>query len=557
MIPTSSEQAEQTVGQTTKLPVFISSTYEDLKPYRNEAFRVVSSLGFEPHGMEDFGSRSDHPLTTCLKEVSICRVFIGILGMKYGSIDPETGKSYTRLEYEKAIECKQIVLFYFMDEKETLLPPIFVDTDKDALRLRSFKEDIKSKHTISFFHSPENLGVLIKRDLQREVKDVIHSLPRAPKSVPDSGKISIAAQGTGSYAIGEKVMLSGTNTESNYTYLFLLGPNLSHDGVKLDDTHIVSETGQPKTFVKVPVDTDMTWEYTWNTSTIADQVEPGVYVLWAVTAPFSKSQIRSSPYSTVTVFLKNPYMTMRLARGHLAKGDEQIITGTAEGSPPMVYIWLFGPGYRSLWNPVPVHNDGTFEYKMERNITKDLPEGEYLVCIQHLGNVAGGMVRADRSGPSGRFVMTSSRQIDGQMQLIDLSEKNELEAAILVADLIRSSNPSAAYGKLSFRVENPGIFINPIEIIHANETFSLTGSTNLAEEDELVVEISPRIEGIVDQIKHKSNGFIGSVKVLKSEPYNMWSITIDSASLKPGKNELKVTSNETGFYVKKEILVVG
>ena len=46
------------------VPVFISSTYEDMIPYRAEAERVLSRLEQIVKGMEFFGARPETPLET-------------------------------------------------------------------------------------------------------------------------------------------------------------------------------------------------------------------------------------------------------------------------------------------------------------------------------------------------------------------------------------------------------------------------------------------------------------------------------------------------------------
>ncbi len=54
--------------------------------------------------MEQFGARKSNPLETCLAEVEQSDIYVGILGMRYGSEEPNSGKSYSQLEYEKEIE---------------------------------------------------------------------------------------------------------------------------------------------------------------------------------------------------------------------------------------------------------------------------------------------------------------------------------------------------------------------------------------------------------------------------------------------------------------------
>ena len=56
--------------------------------------------------MEYFGADERTPLDVMLDKLSYCQIYIGIIGMRYGSIDKATNKSYTQLEYERAIELK-------------------------------------------------------------------------------------------------------------------------------------------------------------------------------------------------------------------------------------------------------------------------------------------------------------------------------------------------------------------------------------------------------------------------------------------------------------------
>ena len=73
------------------VPIFISSTYEDLIPYRDEVKRVLNRLEQIVKGMEFFGSKPQDSLSVCLSQLKECKLFISIIGMRYGSIDKEAG----------------------------------------------------------------------------------------------------------------------------------------------------------------------------------------------------------------------------------------------------------------------------------------------------------------------------------------------------------------------------------------------------------------------------------------------------------------------------------
>lgn len=146
------------------VPIFISSTYEDLIPYRDEVQRHLIRLEQIVKGMEYFGSNPQSSLSICLSQVKECKVFIGILGMRYGSIDEDSELSYSQLEYNEAIKNNIPTLIYIIDENHPI-PAKNVDVGAGAEKLLEFKKILKKRHTVSFFTTPEDLGQKIAHDL--------------------------------------------------------------------------------------------------------------------------------------------------------------------------------------------------------------------------------------------------------------------------------------------------------------------------------------------------------------------------------------------------------
>jgi len=60
------------------IPIFVSSTYEDLIPYREEAQRILMQLEQIIKGMEFFGSDTRSSIEVCLSKVRECKLYIGI-----------------------------------------------------------------------------------------------------------------------------------------------------------------------------------------------------------------------------------------------------------------------------------------------------------------------------------------------------------------------------------------------------------------------------------------------------------------------------------------------
>lgn len=146
------------------VPVFISSTYEDLIPYREEVQRVIVRLEQIVKGMEYFGSSPEKPLDRCLNQVRESKVFIGIIGMRYGSLEESSGLSYSELEYEEAVNANIPILIYIMDENHPI-PSKYVDKGTSADRLATFKSRLRKRHMVSTFTSPTDLSNKLSKDL--------------------------------------------------------------------------------------------------------------------------------------------------------------------------------------------------------------------------------------------------------------------------------------------------------------------------------------------------------------------------------------------------------
>ncbi|PFR04425.1 hypothetical protein COK31_11180 [Bacillus cereus] len=90
-----------------KLQVFISSTFTDLQEERQAAVQAVLNAGHIPAGMELFKAADTSQKETIKNWIEESDVYMLILGGRYGTIDHETGLSYTHWEYEYAGKLKK------------------------------------------------------------------------------------------------------------------------------------------------------------------------------------------------------------------------------------------------------------------------------------------------------------------------------------------------------------------------------------------------------------------------------------------------------------------
>jgi Domain of unknown function (DUF4062) len=87
-----------------RLQVFVSSTFTDLVQERQAAIEAILTAGHIPAGMELFTSGDESQMNVIKQWIDQSDVYLLILGGRYGSIEPKTGKSYIELEYEDAVE---------------------------------------------------------------------------------------------------------------------------------------------------------------------------------------------------------------------------------------------------------------------------------------------------------------------------------------------------------------------------------------------------------------------------------------------------------------------
>ncbi len=156
------------------LRIFLSSTQIDLSEARKNIIKFLGVLKSDLFAMEVFGSDESKPVDFCLSQVRKCNIFIGIYAERYGSVDEDTGKSITELEYIEASKLvktgkMKALLLYVIDSKAKWPLNLIERNSQNVVKLEKFKRGILSKHTVSFFQNTEELPFLILRDLIRKI----------------------------------------------------------------------------------------------------------------------------------------------------------------------------------------------------------------------------------------------------------------------------------------------------------------------------------------------------------------------------------------------------
>jgi hypothetical protein len=281
-----------------------------------------------------------------------------------------------------------------------------------------------------------------------------------PAQAGQSEQITITASGDGSYYNGELITFSGTDSESNNVYLFICGATLDPNGAKLNDPGTAAVTGNEDTFVKVEVNSVNTWNYALDTSQL--DFEPGTYTIYAVTEPDNKEDLSSGEYNTVSIMIKKPFITAQLSGQVIERGEELTISGTAEGNPHFVGVWVLGFDYwngaetGSMVTAVP-EDDASYEYVLGGDETAKMEDGEYYVIVQHpMYNDEFNVITEPASQGDGIVVTgisTTDQKDTGSFYISGKQALRGADAAEALIDEINSADIDDTYTLCTFEVK--------------------------------------------------------------------------------------------------------
>ncbi len=384
----------------------------------------------------------------------------------------------------------------------------------------------------------------------------------------EKGAVTIVAAGDQSYYLGEEIKFSGTNTETYKTYLFIVGPNLPTNGANIanvDPRHWPSRDHDISTFKVVDVNGDNTWSWKWGTANYA--LDAGTYTIYAVSQPLTKGSLAQAAYGTVSIIIKKPFVSATASQSTVAKGDRIYITGTAEGDPSSVQIWILGKN-KYLKATESVNSDASFKYEVRQETTATLYSGQYFVVVQHpMQNQRYDVDTVDAVGANLNQIDTVNDLWVYNLQLkngiLDPSAYTRIfklggagslqgsDAAEALVQGINDANVDDTYTKLQFLVEEPVIRVDPIGDKHVGDKFTITAQTNLAVDDEILVQVySSSFKPTQKSQSGEFSGATGTVKVTKGDSgMNKISFDVDSSTFKPDEyivTESAVIQEATG-----------
>ena len=155
-----------------KYQVFISSTYTDLVEERRKVLDILLMADCIPAGMEAFVATDNDQFEVIKKVIDLCDYYILILGMRYGSINPSTGISYTEMEYEYAKE-KGIPVLVFAIDDSIDIPKEKIETDVEKLeKLKSFRNNALTNRLASIWKNIDELTGKVAISIMRAKAEI-------------------------------------------------------------------------------------------------------------------------------------------------------------------------------------------------------------------------------------------------------------------------------------------------------------------------------------------------------------------------------------------------
>ncbi len=331
-----------------------------------------------------------------------------------------------------------------------------------------------------------------------------------------------AVAGQASYYLGNDITLSGTNTESTNVYLYVKGSNKALTFI--DSTAVLS---------------DNTWKKTFN---LPNEFDAGTYTFYATAQQLpGTSGINLTidddvtTYTSLSVALKQPFLTATAESSVVAAGDDIVVSGSAEAASTLKY-YVFGTNLFKT-GAISPEDDGTYSQKIK---TTNFGAGQYFVVIQHPmydGKFNIGPVAVDSAKDSYDIKMQENSTVGDYnvngTTLFNTLSRQSANAAEALCQALDSQNIDDIYVKLSFIVASPSITMNGVSDVTKGSALKVSGTTNLKAGTTVTVDVLSTAFTAIEKSSVNSASFITlTTKVVKgADGVNTWEVTFDTAGL--------------------------
>jgi hypothetical protein len=145
--------------------IYVSSTFDDLKEYRQKVSNALRRLGHEDVAMEYYVAEDQRPLDRCLGDAAACDVYVGIFAFRYGYVPREGNpeqRSITELEYRQASGKGTTCLIFLLSE-DAPWPKNKQDKGGAAEHIERLRQELSERHTVAFLRMKMTWRALLTR----------------------------------------------------------------------------------------------------------------------------------------------------------------------------------------------------------------------------------------------------------------------------------------------------------------------------------------------------------------------------------------------------------
>ena len=357
------------------------------------------------------------------------------------------------------------------------------------------------------------------------------------------GEVTAAADAD-FYYLGNKVTITGTNTESKNVYFYIKGSNVPFQ--KLMDGN---------TQFDASVKSDKTWEAEID-GDVFENFDAGTYTVYAVADVIAADkELSDYAYASVAVALKQPFLTAELSSSVVAQDSKLTISGTAEAAEFVKY-YIFGNNKFQSSN-IAVDDDGTFEKELAIDAAA-FATGQYFVVVQHpmydtffnIGpifiNTTTGLIVSSVNEEatvgnkiSADIVLNTTAAYNAGLNvgdavpkasiLFNTGERQSSNAAEALCQALDTQNIDDLYVKATFVVAQPTATINPVDDVAKGAKLVVSGTSNMAPGTLVTVEMLSTAFAAIPKESVNSASFI--TLTTKVQDDGTWEVTFDTTGL--------------------------
>lgn len=149
--------------------VFLSSTYVDLRVERQQATQTILEMGHMPAGMELFPASDLSQWELIKRVIDESDYYVIIVGARYGSVNRETGLSFTEMEYDYAASIGIPILGFVRRDITSVAVKDSEQNEDNKKKLEAFRNKVLQRICRQYDDASE-LGMLVMKSLMSETR---------------------------------------------------------------------------------------------------------------------------------------------------------------------------------------------------------------------------------------------------------------------------------------------------------------------------------------------------------------------------------------------------